>query len=303
MIWRVESPVHLLTLTGHLQGLSDLSWSPDGAYLCTASDDQTLRAFDCTTGQVVRVFRGHQSYVYCCAYSPRGNVIASGSYDETINLWDIRTAHRIRSFGSHSDPVTALDFTYDGTILASGSYDGLCRVWDATSCTCIRTLLVDNNPYVFVASSLPPLYTLFHVFVMLCLLRCRSSVKFTPNGEYVLAGYMDSTLRLWNYERSKCLKEYKGHVAKQYSAAATFFCSNKDKTSSSSRNYVVSGSEDGSLCMWDLNSKTLVQNKQAHSAPVLGVDCHPNKNIIATGAMSPDNTIKLWTAQESSATS
>ena len=150
MIWRVEKPTHLLTLTGHLQGLSDACWSPDGSYLCTASDDQTLRVFDCTTGQVLRTFRGHQSYVYCCAYSPRGNVVVSGSYDETIKMWDVRTARCLRSFGSHSDPVSALDFSYDGTMLASGSYDGLCRVWDATTGTCIRTLLLDSNPFVFV---------------------------------------------------------------------------------------------------------------------------------------------------------
>ena len=159
MLWRVEQPAHVLTLTGHLQGLSDAAWAPDGRYLCTASDDQTVRVFDCTTGQVLRTFRGHQSYVCCCAYSPRGNIIASGSYDETIKLWDVRTARCLRSFGSHSDPVTALDFSWDGSLLASSSFDGLCRVWDAIAGTCIKTLLVDDNPYAFVLLlpiSLPP---------------------------------------------------------------------------------------------------------------------------------------------------
>lgn len=160
MLWRVEQPAHLLTLTGHLQGLSDAAWAPDGRYLCTASDDQTVRVFDCTTGQVLRTFRGHQSYVCCCAYSPRGNVVASGSYDETIKLWDVRSARCLRSFGSHADPVTGLDFSWDGSLLASSSFDGLCRVWDAVTGTCIKTLLVDSNPFAFVSFIHTHTYTL-----------------------------------------------------------------------------------------------------------------------------------------------
>ena len=149
MLWRVERPAHALTLTGHLQGLSDAAWSPDSCYLSTASDDQTVRIFDCATGQAVRVFHGHQSYVCCCAYSPRGNIVASGSYDETVKLWDVRTARCIRSFGAHSDPVVSVDFVWDGTMLATASFDGLCRVWDTASGTCIKTLLTDSNPFVF----------------------------------------------------------------------------------------------------------------------------------------------------------
>lgn len=295
MLWRVEQPAHLLTLTGHLQGLSDAAWAPDGRYLCTASDDQTVRVFDCTTGQVLRTFRGHQSYVCCCAYSPRGNVVASGSYDETIKLWDVRSARCLRSFGSHADPVTGLDFSWDGSLLASSSFDGLCRVWDAVAGTCIKTLLVDSNPFAFVLFI--GTHMLSHAASSQGPSRCccndcgaphRTYVKFTPNSKYLLASYLDNTLRLWCYERAQCMRQFTGHAASKFSAAAAFLCSG------ATGNCVVCGSEDGRVCVWDVDSAAQRVSWNAHAAAVLGIDCHPTLPMIATGAMAPDSTAKLW---------
>lgn len=34
--------------------------------------------------------------------------------------------------------------------------------------------------------------------------------KFSPNGKYVLVGALDDTLRLWDYEKPKMMKIYRG---------------------------------------------------------------------------------------------
>lgn len=56
------------------------------------------------------------------------------------------------------------------------------------------------------------------------------------------------------------------------------------------------GSEDGKAYVYSLQSKQVVQVLEGHSAPVVAVDCHPSEPIIATAALSPDNTVKLWRA-------
>lgn len=75
----------------------------------------------------------------------------------------------LRVLPAHSDPVTAVDFNRDGSLIVSSSYDGLCRVWDAATGHCVKTLIDDENPPV-------------------------SSVKFSPNGKFILAATLDSTL-------------------------------------------------------------------------------------------------------------
>jgi WD40 repeat protein len=44
-----------------------------------------------------------------------------------------------------------------------------------------------------------------------CLLNS-SFVKFSPNGKFVLASTLDSTIRLWDYHAEKAVKVYSGHT-------------------------------------------------------------------------------------------
>lgn len=49
----------------------------------------------------------------------------------------------------------------------------------------------------------------------------------------------------------RCTKVYKGHVNTKYCLQSAF--------STTGDKYVVSGSEDNAVCLWDLNSRELVQ--------------------------------------------
>jgi COMPASS component SWD3 len=48
-IWGAYDGKHERTITGHKQGISDVSWSQDAKYLVSASDDKTLRIWEAST--------------------------------------------------------------------------------------------------------------------------------------------------------------------------------------------------------------------------------------------------------------
>ena len=48
-IWNAEDGRHLATLTGHLEGISDISWAPDSQIIASASDDKTIRLWNIHT--------------------------------------------------------------------------------------------------------------------------------------------------------------------------------------------------------------------------------------------------------------
>lgn len=44
-IWHALDGKYHMTLEGHSEGISDVAWSYDSQWLCTASDDTTIRVW------------------------------------------------------------------------------------------------------------------------------------------------------------------------------------------------------------------------------------------------------------------
>ena len=265
-------------LQGHTRGINDVCWSPTAEYLATASDDKSLRLYDATKGETFVEFKGHQNFVFCCKFNPQSNLLVSGSYDETVKLFDVRCGECVMTLPAHSDPVTGVDFSPDGTCIVSGSYDGLIRVWDTATGECLKTIYAEGNPPV-------------------------GNVLFAPNGRYVLGGNLDSKLRLWDVtgrvglegenatnesgqRTGKCSKTYSGHLNSRFCVFSAFSIANRDRQS------IVSGSEDGKVYIYDLQSRNIRQTLNAHSQAVLAVDAHKSLELISSGGI--DKTVRFW---------
>lgn len=68
--------IHHLLLS---QGISDVAWSTDARFLCTGSDDKSLKIWDFGSGNCLKTLTSHSNYVFCCNFNPQSNLIASGS--------------------------------------------------------------------------------------------------------------------------------------------------------------------------------------------------------------------------------
>ena len=70
-----------------------------------------------------------------------------------------------------------------------------------------------------------------------------TNVKFSHDGNCMLASSTDSSIKLLDLQSGSMLNEYKGHANDQYKVEACF--TNDDA-------YVLSGSENNEVVIWDL---------------------------------------------------
>lgn len=89
------------------------------------------------------------------------------------------------------------------------------------------------------------------------------------------------------------MKTYTGHVNSKYCVSSTF--------SITDGKYIVSGSEDNCVYLWELQSRKIVQKLEGHTDTVISVACHPTQNMIASGSLGNDKTVKVWTQAQAQA--
>lgn len=78
---------------------------------------------------------------------------------------------------------------------------------------------------------------------LICGIEPVTSISFSKDGNCVLASSLDDTLRLMDRANGTMLNAYKGHINNKYKIRSCL--SNSDA-------YVLSGSEDGNIYIWDL---------------------------------------------------
>jgi len=92
--------------------------------------------------------------------------------------------------------------------------------------------------------------------------------------------------KLWSYAQGKVVKTYTGHVNKVYCITSTFSVTNGK--------YIVSGSEDNCVYLWDLQNRNMIQKLEGHTDTVISVSCHPIENKIASAGLDNDRTVRIW---------
>ncbi|XP_028662929.1 WD repeat and SOCS box-containing protein 1 [Erpetoichthys calabaricus] len=131
-IWDVYTGKLLLNLMDHTEIVRDLTFAPDGSLiLVSASRDKTLRVWDLKDdGNMMKVLRGHPSWVYSSSFSPDSSILCSVGANKAVFLWDMDKYTMIRKLEGHHNDVVCCEFSPDGALLATASYDTRVIVWD-----------------------------------------------------------------------------------------------------------------------------------------------------------------------------
>ncbi|MEA5627190.1 hypothetical protein [Nostoc sp. UHCC 0251] len=279
---------------GHQGGIRSVSFSFNGQYLATASDDGTARLWD-SQGNQLMVFQGHDAMVRSVSFSPDDRRLATTSSDCTARLWDLQ-GNQLVVFEGHKLEVRNVSFSPDGQYLATASGDCTARLWD----------LQGNQLMIFQGHQ-----GRIH------------SISFNPDGQRLATASSDRTARLWDLQGNQ-LMVFQGHQDwvisacfnsdGQYLATASGDCTARvwdlqgnqlmifqghqgwvnSVSFSPDRQYLATASDDGTARLWDLQSNRLTVF-QGHLDWVYSVSFSPDGHYLATS--SNDCTARLWDLQ------
>jgi WD40 repeat protein/serine/threonine protein kinase len=131
-VWDIAS-VRELIVFKHGESVTCASFSPDGMKLVSASQDETAKIWDASTGEELSVLRGHEGIVTTAAFSPDGTRVITGSFDNTARVWDAATGRELIILRGHQGIIAVACFSPDGTrvVTSSGGGDQRVRAWDS----------------------------------------------------------------------------------------------------------------------------------------------------------------------------
>lgn len=131
ILWHpLNSKQPIARMTGHVQPVTHVVFSPNGKYIASASFDKKVKLWHGSTGAFVATCNGHVGAVYQVAWSSDSRYLVSASKDGTVKLWDYQTPATCKAtLPGHADEVYALDWSPNGVTVASGSKDRTIKIW------------------------------------------------------------------------------------------------------------------------------------------------------------------------------
>jgi serine/threonine protein kinase len=258
-LWDADRLREQASVAGEVGPVQDACLAPGGRWAASCAlklffQDRLVQLWDLAGGRELRRLKGHAHRVFAVAVAPDGRRVASGGADQTVRLWSVdQPGSPSVVLNGHTDAVSRLTFLPGGDQLLSASHDGTVRLWDGKTGAAKGQLPGGVGKVLAVAFGGPSRriamagdglrvrqangsFTALagHRGVVLC-------VAFTPDGQRLLSGGSDGTVRLWRVEDGEELRCYEGHAGKVHAVAV----GPDGKTA-------FSGSAGGTIRRWSL---------------------------------------------------
>ena len=216
--------------------------------------------------------------LYSVQWHPDGATFVSGFFEDNDGedlgrhqrqlLEDLDRSHLIM--------CSSVAYSPDGQHIISGSADNSIKIWDAATGNCLQTLTGHTrylqNP---MQKSVYAKYNKYICWVW--------SVAYSPDGQHIISGSGDKSVKIWDAATGNCLQTLTGHTSHVFSVAY-----------SPDGQHIVSGSFDKSVKIWDAATGNCLQTLTGHTWIVSSVAYSPDGQHIISGSF--DNSIKIWDA-------
>jgi WD40 repeat protein len=250
----------ILTLLGHEGNINSLQFSPDGKYLLSGSQDNSIKVWNTSKNFTLeKTMSVSSASITCISFNKTGTEYAFSSLKNfvIVKYPDFKKAGEQKK--AHTTFVKAINFSKDGTKLVSTSWrDNSLVIWN-------RDGLKKNK--------------------ILVETEWTDQAIFINNDTQIASANHSNTVKIWDVESGNLVRTLAGHRDWVYGVFETI-----------DGNYIVTASLDNSIKVWDKKSGKLFKTIDgAHSQGLTAMVLSNDGQFFATTGM--DGLVKLWNAK------
>jgi serine/threonine protein kinase len=316
-----QAPGECRFLQGHKGPVRSVRFTPSGNRALSTGDDSTIRLWSLADGKELKSLTGHTGAVTAIALSADGKLAVSGGRDRSVRIWELPAGKERFCIHSkrHEADISGVAVSPDGQIALSVDLNSWYMFWNTdsgkeaggegggTRGAIYGVTFASIEPNIFgyacadgiayidrIRSKPRPRVRLRgHDGKVLCL-------AISADGQRVLTGGVDRTLRLWDAETGKQLFCSPKLDSPVWSVA---FSSDGLRAITGSGSYLEKEGErvlkngqpvpvDCTVRLWDLNKLRELHSFTGYAGPVWGVALAPDGRQVLSG--SDDGTLRLW---------
>lgn len=160
--------------------IHDAHFSPDGAFVVAAFEDNTSRVYNATSGKILFELKEYAP-VYSAKYSGDGSLIVTAA--DSVKIWDAKSGKLLRVLGQTTSGYA--EFSNDHSMVVVATQTG-CSVFNTSTGKLIRNYS-GHKKIVYTA-------------------------KFSQDNRKILTSSEDFTAKIWDVQRGNMLTDFTGKM-------------------------------------------------------------------------------------------
>lgn len=282
-LWEAATGKKLRDIAKLNEGVTGLTFAPDGQSFALLTNNVAVRVLDVQTGKERHTLTANNNVMVTgLAYAPDGKTVAVGSADGTIQIFDTAKGESVRELhakgnlqallGGQVGQNATLSYAPDGKVLAVAN-GSMVQLWDPTTGKEIRAAGAAHAGEV-------------------------GDIVVSPDGKTAVTAGNDNTVRIWDLATGQQLRLLDGptgnnNIALMFGLA--YVRQGASLAFSRDGKLLAIGWADGAIDVHDMKAGKRVHQLKGHNEfAITGLAFAPNgRNLVSSGQ---DGRILWWDA-------
>lgn len=300
IIWQFQTLQPHMIFEEHPHSIPEVTFTPDGRHLASASIDGTIIIWNVATGTLVKRFKMAHGDVISIAFDHDGETLVAGGYAGRIELWDWQLG-KPSGFLAIDEPILRLAFAPTGELLAAIGYDGEIQAWDVPArrrIDAVHNERKTHDTYAAIAVGHATMWANQGDVIngwdrrtkkLICALNGHETwvtgLALSPNETHIASADANGAITIWNVRSGRPQKFLEGHRGSVRGLAY-----------SPDGRFLISGGYDETVRIWDVQTGLEEKRFQGHLRWIHQLAVSPNGQLVA--GVTLVGKIYLWESHD-----